>query len=246
MILRVKQGKITFMKKALRDSLLNDNFSVSGRREFSILPIEALYLMQEKNARVLMENEILDSKKFQDIFKINMKEYAVFLDLRRRGYQVNGNFEIKNPPLKVQIFYPSDIVSRDSLYDSIAAVVDDDLDCTYFLIKNEEIKGEFDHPDPYFPEGKGDFSDEEKRYLYFDLIDRKCKVKSGLKFGTEFIAYVKKEDVHSKYMIKILREGMEWIEVAGLARVANGVKKTLILAVKGEKFSYYSITWQRL
>lgn len=245
MIFTLRNGRVTFRERRLKDLLLNNGIEVRGENEYYIHPIEALYLMNEKGAKVRDCDRELSPDEISRIFKIDERVYAVYSDLRKRGYLLDSSLFIKKMGMGVKLLSPRDIVDSSSLENFIAAIVDDNLECTYFIVKEENIKGEFGGFDDYFIGGKRDFSDFEKAMLHRDLVERGCRVKSGLKFGTEFIAYVEKGETHSKYMVKILRSGMEWIEVAGLARVANGVKKTLILAVPEESFRYYSITWFR-
>ncbi|MEL9999178.1 MAG: hypothetical protein QXG55_00910 [Thermoplasmata archaeon] len=246
MIFKVKGNKIIFKDRSIKDLLINDGFTVMGKKEFSIMPIEALYLLNEKNAKIISDDKYLDFDNFIKIFKIDLKIFAVYHDLRKKGYSIDPNLRIMNKNLDVNVFSPNDKVNVEKLKDSIVAIVDDDLDVTYYAVKEEEIFGEFEDGNGYFLSGEGKFGDKLKENLYKDLVRRNCRVKSGLKFGTEFIVYVNSKDMHSKYMVKILRDGMEWIEVAGLARVANGVKKILIIAIPGKDFKYYSIAWQRI
>ncbi|MFP3318685.1 MAG: hypothetical protein RXP98_05860 [Thermoplasmata archaeon] len=245
MIFSIKNGRISFKNRSIRNNLLNEGYNVMGKRDFYLDPIEAIFLMKEKGAKIVSDGKEMNPEDIENIFNVDKRYYAVYSDLRKRGYKINNLLYLEREGLNVYIFSPRDAVVPEELRDSIVAIVDDDLDCTYFKIKMEDIYGKFDGYDDYFIGGKGEFSDEYKKELHDDLVRRGCRVKSGLKFGTEFIAYTNREDVHSRYMVKIIRNGMEWIEVAGLSRVANGVKKTLLLATKNQNFKYYSVTWFR-
>ncbi|MGC8598444.1 MAG: hypothetical protein ACP5GE_02725 [Thermoplasmata archaeon] len=241
----LKNGRIFFRDRSLRNSLINEGYSVTGKKDFYLDPLEALYLVRERGAVLVYEGTELPSSELERILGVDRRKYAVYRDLRKRGYSIGPDLYLRRENVAVKIFSPRDKLDNVKLSDFLAAIVDDDLDCTYFMVKCVDVSGEFNGFDDYFGEGVGEFSDQEKKNLHDDLVKRGCRVKSGLKFGTEFIAYVKRDEVHSRYMVKILRSGMEWIEIAGLARVAHGVKKVLLLALPGPDFLYFSITWFR-
>ncbi len=237
----IKNGNIALMDAAEIKKLLSQGYYVHGKIGI-IDPIEALFLMEEKNAKIFYEGKETDNNLIIKMFHIDIKKYYAYKDLKKKGYNfsmMDGSIILKNgEKMPFFVYSPADIAF---FYGGkgFVSIVDDDFDLTYFIFKIEE------------PMGSGiqdkniNFKDQEKQKLFNDLISRKFKLNSGLKFGTEFIAYENNDDAHSTYMVKILRHGMQWIELAGLARVANGVKKKLLISTINENVNYYSFSWFR-
>lgn len=237
----LKSGNISIISKEDASKLRAQGYYVHGKYNF-IDPLEALFLIKEKNVKIFDGNNELGPEDIINRFKIDEKKFEAYRDLKLRGY----NFSIKDSNIILKngdifpflVFSPSDIAEFPS-EKGFLAIVDDDLDLTYFIFQSEDPYGKA----TYYKETN--FKDTDKKYLFEDLIKRKFKLNSGLKFGTEFIAYESDEDEHSKYMVKILRPGMQWIEIAGLARVAHGVRKKLLLARMHSRIEYFSIFWFR-
>jgi tRNA-intron endonuclease len=79
---------------------------------------------------------------------------------------------------------------------------------------------------------------EERLAAYAHLRGRQLVVKTGFKYGAHFRAYPKNpEQVHARFLIQAVPEAhvAPWPEIAGAVRVAQGVRKELILAGVGEK-----------
>ncbi len=84
--------------------------------------------------------------------------------------------------------------------------------------------------------------------VYKDLRERGYMVKTGFKFGAHFRVYERgafSRGEHSTYLVHVLTEGssFEMPEVSRAVRLAQSVKKTLILAVVDSEgdITYYRI-----
>lgn len=237
----IKNGCIVVSNQNERKKLESQGYFVHGRIGI-IDPIEALFLVQEKGASVYDGGMELGTQEIMNKFSVDLKKFYAYRDLRLKGYSISlrdGTVTLKDgKKYTFQVFSPADTAFF-SGSGGFLAIVDDDLDLTYFVYSIQDPKGNAKN------EGNIIFRDIEKERLFKDLAKRNFRIHSGLKFGTEFIAYESDDDRHSKYMVKILREGMEWIEIAGLARVANGVRKTLLIAIMLDEIKYYSLAWFR-
>ncbi|MDP8012250.1 MAG: tRNA-intron lyase [Thermoplasmata archaeon] len=237
----IKNGNIVVLDSNEIKKLQSQGYYVHGKLGI-IDPIEALFLIEEKNAKIFSGGNELGKEEIIKLLNINIKKYYAYKDLKKRGY----NFSMKEESIILKngekipffLYYP---MNEANFYRErgFIAIVDDDLDLTYFIYSHEDPIGNANENKKII------FIDDKKRILYEDLVERKFKMNSGLKFGTEFIAYENNNDEHSKYMVKILRPGMQWIEMAGLARVANGVRKKLLIAVINGKINYFSFSWFR-
>lgn len=79
---------------------------------------------------------------------------------------------------------------------------------------------------------------------YRDLRERGLIVKSGFKYGTHFRVYGKSMEEHSKYLVHVISSHEEMQKVSRAARVAHGVRKTLLLAyAKNKKINYFKVAW---
>lgn len=77
---------------------------------------------------------------------------------------------------------------------------------------------------------------EERLAAYAHLRGQKLVVKTGFKYGAHFRAYPRNpENAHAKYLVQAVpdRHVAPWPEIAGAVRVAQGVRKELLLAGVG-------------
>ncbi|MFN3384525.1 MAG: tRNA-intron lyase [Archaeoglobaceae archaeon] len=78
---------------------------------------------------------------------------------------------------------------------------------------------------------------QEKYEIYRDLKRRGFVVKTGFKFGCDFRIYRKVERVedlpHSEFLVLIAKKVLEPRELARAVRVANAVRKKLLVALNG-------------
>ncbi len=78
---------------------------------------------------------------------------------------------------------------------------------------------------------------QEKYEVYRDLKRRGFVVKTGFKFGCDFRVYRKVQHIedlpHSDFLILIAKKVLEPQELARAVRVANAVRKKLLVALKG-------------
>ncbi len=73
----------------------------------------------------------------------------------------------------------------------------------------------------------------ERLAAYRDLRERRLVVKTGFKYGAHFRAYPRNpENAHARYLVHALPAAhrSSWPEVAGSVRVAQGVRKELLVA----------------
>lgn len=125
----------------------------------------------------------------------------------------------------------------------------------FYLLENKKIKIMY----------KNKFIDKEGVYKKFKNIDKKFVqkyavykdlrkkgyiLKTGLKFGSDFRAYMKgknPKNSHAKWLIFIEQENskISWQEFCAKNRVANSTKKNLLLAILDdqEDVIYYEIDW---
>lgn len=83
------------------------------------------------------------------------------------------------------------------------------------------------------------FEDFEEKYkVYKDLKNRKFVVKTGFKFGSDFRIYRKVKSVedlpHSEFLVLIVKSYISPKDFARAVRLANSVRKKLIIANKGK------------
>ncbi|MFB6282674.1 MAG: tRNA-intron lyase [Halobacteria archaeon] len=83
--------------------------------------------------------------------------------------------------------------------------------------------------------------------VYSDLRDRGLCPKTGFKYGAEFRVYETVEDVedlpHSSFLVQVLPESYVFDpkEVSRAARLAHGVKKTMVFALAGDGVRYLAV-----
>jgi tRNA-intron endonuclease len=86
---------------------------------------------------------------------------------------------------------------------------------------------------------------DDRLVTYAKLREMKLVVKTGFKYGAHFRAYPRSPDtVHARYLVQAVRDSLvaPWPEIAGAVRVAQGVRKELILAgVQGESVRFLSL-----
>ncbi len=82
--------------------------------------------------------------------------------------------------------------------------------------------------------------------VYRDLRERGLIVKSGFKYGTHFRVYENSMEEHSKYLVHVVGREETLQSISRAIRVANGVRKKLLLAnVHNEKIRYLELSWIR-
>ncbi len=82
--------------------------------------------------------------------------------------------------------------------------------------------------------------------VYRDLRERGLIVKSGFKYGTHFRVYENSMDEHSKYLVHVVGNDESLQSISRAIRVANGVRKKLLLAnINNEKVRYLELSWIR-
>ncbi|MDR2873820.1 MAG: tRNA-intron lyase [Methanobrevibacter sp.] len=92
----------------------------------------------------------------------------------------------------------------------------------------------------------------DKYIVFRDLKDRGYVIKAGFKYGSEFRLYERGNNPgegHSQYLVKIIyeSENLKVSNISSYARVAHGVKKSLLLAIIDEDtdITYYTLKWTR-
>ena len=82
---------------------------------------------------------------------------------------------------------------------------------------------------------KSTITDDEVK----ELIEKGYQINSGLKFGTHYRVY-NYESNHAPWLIHVIKEGINWLDIARMVRVGHGVNKTIVLAYKQK---WLSIEW---
>ena len=109
-------------------------------------------------------------------------------------------------------------------------IIDSDKDVVYYVIKNIQW------PNTKLKEGQeSTISDREVK----ELIEKGYQINSGLKFGTHYRVY-DYESKHAPWLIHVIKEGINWLDIARMVRVGHGVNKTIVLAYKQK---WLSIEW---
>jgi len=82
-----------------------------------------------------------------------------------------------------------------------------------------------------------------KYEVFKDLREKGHVVRSGLKFGCDFVAYAhgKKPGSHSKWMVHVINESsrVDYSEITRAARLATNVKKKMLFATVTERGPVY-------
>jgi len=109
-------------------------------------------------------------------------------------------------------------------------IIDSDKDVVYYVIKSMEW------PETKLKEGqKSTITDNEVQ----ELLDKGYQINSGLKFGTHYRVY-NYESNHAPWLIHVIKEGINWLDIARMVRVGHGVNKTIVLAYMQK---WLSIEW---
>jgi len=109
-------------------------------------------------------------------------------------------------------------------------IIDSDKDVVYYVIKNIEW------PNTKMKEGQNSTIDDEE---ITELLDKGYQINSGLKFGTHYRVY-NYESKHAPWLIHVVEEGINWLDIARMVRVGHGVNKTIVLSYKKQ---WLSIEW---
>ena len=109
-------------------------------------------------------------------------------------------------------------------------IIDSDKDVVYYVIKNIEW------PNTKMKEGQNSTIDDEE---ITELLDKGYQINSGLKFGTHYRVY-NYESNHAPWLIHVVEEGINWLDIARMVRVGHGVNKTIVLSYKKQ---WLSIEW---
>ena len=109
-------------------------------------------------------------------------------------------------------------------------IIDSDKDVVYYVIKGMEWA------ETKLKEGqKSTIADDEVK----ELLEKGYQINSGLKFGTHYRVY-NYESNHAPWLIHVIKEGINWLDIARMVRVGHGVNKTIVLAYKQK---WLSIEW---
>lgn len=109
-------------------------------------------------------------------------------------------------------------------------IIDSDKDVVYYVIKNIEW------PNTKMKEGQNSTIDDEE---ITELLDKGYQINSGLKFGTHYRVY-NYESKHAPWLIHVVEEGINWLDIARMVRVGHGVNKIIVLSYKKQ---WLSIEW---
>ncbi len=242
----LENGKFFIKDRKDISKLINEEFNIKNNG--MIDKIDVLFLHEYRNADVYEKNEKLKKENILKFFnEEDIRNYKIYSDLRNRGYVIKIDYPwlIKNKETgEFQKFYI--FLAKDNFNpwlfkkrNGIVAVVDPMLEINYYTFFFEEPKGEFN-------ENYENLNlDEFEMKIIEDLRKRGCAIKSGLKYGTEFIVYVKRDEKHSRYMLKIYLERMIWLDITALVRVSHGVKKILLIAFNENGIKYLGFRWLR-
>ena len=109
-------------------------------------------------------------------------------------------------------------------------IIDSDRDVVYYVIKNTKW------PKTKIKENQeSSITDTNVK----ELLDKGYQINSGLKFGTHYRVY-NYESKHAPWLIHIVKEGINWLDIARMVRVGHGVNKIIVLSYKKK---WLSIEW---
>ncbi|MCS7119460.1 MAG: tRNA-intron lyase [Archaeoglobaceae archaeon] len=118
------------------------------------------------------------------------------------------------------------------------------LESVYFLEKGVL---EVENADKILQTAKKINGFEKKLQVYRDLKKRKFVVKTGFKFGNDFRVYRKVESLkelpHSEFLISVVEDRIDPKELSRAIRIANSVRKKLILAWN---CNYFIFEWVKI
>ena len=203
-------------------------------------PEEALYCDYRKD----LELRIDEKKKYQS------KNYIIYKDLKERGLVVKVDEtelrvydrQTKTKGQASAIVLPktfNEQIDFTNIFKELdrglerrvqIGIIDSDKDVVYYVIKN------IIWPNTKLKEGQeSTISDMEVK----ELIEKGYQINSGLKFGTHYRVY-DYESKHAPWLIHVIKEGINWLDIARMVRVGHGVNKTIVLA---HKQKWLSIEW---
>ena len=203
-------------------------------------PEEALYCDYRKD----LELKTDEKKKYQS------KNYIIYKDLKERGLVV----KVDETELRVYdrqtetkgqasaILLPKNFdeeIDFTNIFEELdkglerrvqIGIIDSDKDVVYYVIKNIQW------PKTKLKERqKSTISDIEVK----ELIEKGYQINSGLKFGTHYRVY-DYDSKHAPWLIHVINEGINWLDIARMVRVGHGVNKTIVLAYRQK---WLSIEW---
>ena len=89
----------------------------------------------------------------------------------------------------------------------------------------------------------------ERFNVYRDMRSKGYILKSGLKFGCDFRVYEKNKE-HAKWLLFVNKdsEKLQWKNLSGMARIANSIKKNVLVAIVDSENSptYFEISWKKI
>lgn len=152
----VKSDFIIVTNKSESNKLYNNGFfGIFNKNRLKLSLIEGCYLLENKKIEIKDQNFI---SLFQYSVLLNPKSgtnYYIYRDLKNKGYKIavhDTRFEIlKNGKSKIVVAYDlGTFVKFDKILEQvneheehIIAVIDEDLEITYFFVSRASLKGEF-------------------------------------------------------------------------------------------------------
>ncbi|MHC1568402.1 MAG: tRNA-intron lyase [Candidatus Syntropharchaeia archaeon] len=117
------------------------------------------------------------------------------------------------------------------------------------IIRVRDLSGKFLDFQEFFHRAKeieGDFA--EKYAVYEDLREKGNVVKTGFKFGSHFRVYENLGGLHSKYLVRVVRDDYSFSlpELSAAIRLSHSVRKRMIFAHGKEKIDYIYIGRMKL
>ena len=88
---------------------------------------------------------------------------------------------------------------------------------------------------------------QQNNYLVFkDLRKKGYIIKTGLKFGTEFRVY-KKKDKHSNWLVEVIDKKINLKDFISKNRIAHSIGKKFLLAIVDSQkdITYYEVGWKK-
>lgn len=99
---------------------------------------------------------------------------------------------------------------------------------------------------------KHDKKIETKLTAYKNLRRKGYILKTALKFGADFRVYekgIKPGEDHARWVLFVVKENdaLSWHEFAAKSRIANSIKKNLLIAIVDEEedVSFYEVSWRK-
>lgn len=195
-------------------------------------PVEALYCDYRND----LELESDEKGKFE------APDFIVYKDLKERGLTVkvddsglrlyDRNKDTKGQASAIVLTKKfNDEIDFKNIFEELdrklerrvqIGIIDSDKDVVYYVIS------EVEWPVTKIKEGEmSTTNDNDVDYL----LQRGYQVNSGLKFGTHYRVY-DYESKHAPWLIQIVKDGINWLDIARMVRVGHGVNKTIVLAYR--------------